>query len=87
MWFKGVGEALAAARAMQRAAPRDASSPPSRTRRPRRRPTACVGPLSQREMAELYADTDVVLKLSRVEGMFGPPLEGFHWARRASSRR
>ena len=29
-------------------------------------------------MAALYADTDVVLKLSRVEGMFGPPLEGFH---------
>ena len=29
-------------------------------------------------MAELYADTDVVLKLSSVEGMFGPPLEGFH---------
>ena len=29
-------------------------------------------------MAELYSQTDVVLKLSRVEGMFGPPLEGFH---------
>jgi hypothetical protein len=29
-------------------------------------------------MAGIYADTDVVLKLSRVEGMFGPPLEGFH---------
>ena len=29
-------------------------------------------------MARLYAETDVVLKLSRVEGMFGPPLEGFH---------
>jgi hypothetical protein len=29
-------------------------------------------------MAALYADSDVVLKLSRVEGMFGPPLEGFH---------
>ena len=37
-----------------------------------------VGPLSHREMAELYARTDVVLKLSSVEGMFGPPLEGFH---------
>src|SRR3954463_2307947 len=31
-----------------------------------------------REMAALYADSDVVLKLSRVEGMYGPPLEGFH---------
>jgi glycosyltransferase involved in cell wall biosynthesis len=30
------------------------------------------------EMARLYSEHDVVLKLSRVEGMFGPPLEGFH---------
>lgn len=37
-----------------------------------------VGPLSHREMAERYRRTDVVLKLSSVEGMFGPPLEGFH---------
>jgi glycosyltransferase involved in cell wall biosynthesis len=37
-----------------------------------------VGPLSHREMADLYGRTDVVLKLSSVEGMFGPPLEGFH---------
>ena len=29
-------------------------------------------------MAGEYARSDVVLKLSRVEGMFGPPLEGFH---------
>jgi glycosyltransferase involved in cell wall biosynthesis len=37
-----------------------------------------VGPLSHEEMAALYERTDVVLKLSSVEGMFGPPLEGFH---------
>ncbi|HMD51758.1 MAG TPA: glycosyltransferase family 4 protein [Solirubrobacteraceae bacterium] len=37
-----------------------------------------VGPLSHREIAEVYGRTDVVLKLSSVEGMFGPPLEGFH---------
>lgn len=37
-----------------------------------------VGPLSHREMAALYDRTDVLLKLSSVEGMFGPPLEGFH---------
>jgi hypothetical protein len=37
-----------------------------------------VGPLSHREMAALYERIDVVLKLSSVEGMFGPPLEGFH---------
>ncbi len=39
---------------------------------------AVVGPLSHREMAALYERSDVVLKLSSVEGMFGPPLEGFH---------
>ncbi len=37
-----------------------------------------IGPLSHRELAEVYGETDVVLKLSSVEGMFGPPLEGFH---------
>jgi glycosyltransferase involved in cell wall biosynthesis len=37
-----------------------------------------VGPLTHRQMAEVYARSDVVLKLSSVEGMFGPPLEGFH---------
>ncbi len=37
-----------------------------------------VGPLTHREMAAEYAQTDVVLKLSSVEGMFGPPLEGMH---------
>jgi O-antigen biosynthesis protein len=37
-----------------------------------------VGPLSRAELSELYARTDVVLKMSSVEGMFGPPLEGMH---------
>jgi glycosyltransferase involved in cell wall biosynthesis len=37
-----------------------------------------LGPLSHREMADLYGRTDVLLKLSSVEGVFGPPLEGFH---------
>jgi glycosyltransferase involved in cell wall biosynthesis len=75
--FKGVDEALAAAAAMRepahvtlvcgdRAA---AESAPA---------DEVVGPLSATEMAELYARTDVVLKLSHVEGMAGPPLEGFH---------
>ena len=33
---------------------------------------------TREEMSELYARSDVVLKMSSVEGMFGPPLEGFH---------
>jgi O-antigen biosynthesis protein len=37
-----------------------------------------VGPLSQPDLVKIYSDTDVLLKLSRVEGMYGPPLEGFH---------
>jgi hypothetical protein len=37
-----------------------------------------LGPLPQRELARVYSDTDVLLKLSRIEGMFGPPLEAFH---------
>jgi glycosyltransferase involved in cell wall biosynthesis len=37
-----------------------------------------AGPVTQPELARLYEDSDVLLKLSRVEGMFGPPLEAFH---------
>jgi glycosyltransferase involved in cell wall biosynthesis len=37
-----------------------------------------VGPLSTAEMATLYGESDVLVKLSSVEGMFGPPLEAFH---------
>ena len=37
-----------------------------------------LGPLTHREMADAYAESDVLLKLSAVEGMFGPPLEAFH---------
>jgi glycosyltransferase involved in cell wall biosynthesis len=37
-----------------------------------------VGGLSHQEMAELFADHHVILKLSRAEGMYGPPLEAFH---------
>jgi glycosyltransferase involved in cell wall biosynthesis len=76
-WFKGVNDAIAATRAMAEpheltvvAANRDSLDAKGATR--------VVGPISQRDLADLYAHTDVVLKLSRVEGMFGPPLEGFH---------
>ena len=46
-----------------------------------------IGPVPHREMAKVYAETDVVLKTSRVEGMFGPPLEGFHLGATSSSPR
>lgn len=37
-----------------------------------------LGPLTFDEIADEYRKCDVLLKLSRVEGMFGPPLEAFH---------
>ncbi len=72
-WFKGVPEALAAANAMREPRHVTLVSPQEQEGADVR-----LGPLSQRELATAYADADVVLKLSRVEGMFGPPLEGFH---------
>lgn len=77
LWFKGVGDAIEVTRRMDE--PREVTlvSP---------NPNAStdvgvdrvVGPLSQQEMAAAYRNAHVVLKLPRVEGMFGPPLEGFH---------
>jgi glycosyltransferase involved in cell wall biosynthesis len=75
VWFKGVGEALAATSAMRE--PRHVTAV-SAARDGLDGADEVVGPLSAREMAALYGRSDVVLKLSRVEGMFGPPLEGFH---------
>jgi glycosyltransferase involved in cell wall biosynthesis len=74
-WFKGVPEALAAARAMTEPHHVTAVTPQGAALKG---PDSAIGPLSQAELANAYADADVVLKLSRVEGMFGPPLEGFH---------
>ena len=77
VWFKGIAETLEAVSLMREerhvtlVTPERAGYPPDAA-------DSVVGPLSHREMAALYAETDVVLKLSRVEGMFGPPLEGFH---------
>ena len=34
--------------------------------------------IPQTEVGEIYRSCDVLVKLSRVEGMFGPPLEMFH---------
>ncbi len=75
VWFKGVPEALAATGDMQE--PREVTLVRPRGQEP---PGAdrVVGPLSQAELALEYARADVLLKLSRVEGMFGPPLEAFH---------
>jgi O-antigen biosynthesis protein len=75
--MKGVPEALAAAAAMHEphtvtlvSADREAARGAAADR--------VAGPLTPAQMAAEYERHDVVLKLSRVEGMFGPPLEGFH---------
>jgi glycosyltransferase involved in cell wall biosynthesis len=74
--FKRVDEALAAAGAMREErhvtlVTPDGTGAGARADRVLER-------ISQPEMAALYAESHVVLKLSRVEGMSGPPLEGFH---------
>ena len=74
VWFKGVPEAVEAATAMQE--PRHVTLlSPSGTAVDVDR---ILGPVSQRELAALYRQSDVLLKLSRIEGMYGPPLEAFH---------
>jgi len=77
VWFKGVRDALEATRHMELARHVTLVSADG-DEVEGIEVDETVGPISQADMAGLYAKTDVVLKLSRVEGMFGPPLEGFH---------
>ena len=75
--FKGVQEAVAATWTMEE---------PVRTTLVALDPAAAadarvdrvVGGLDAASMAELYRESDVLLKLSRVEGLGLAPLEGFH---------
>jgi glycosyltransferase involved in cell wall biosynthesis len=73
---KGVDDALAAVAAMREPAHVTWVSP-----HPTAAPDgvdAVLHGLSHGEMAALFARSDVLLKLSRAEGMYGPPLEAFH---------
>lgn len=77
VWFKNLNEALAAAAEMRE--PRHLTVvAPDRTGLHANLADRVLGPLTHPAMAALYAESDVVLKLSSVEGMYGPPLEGFH---------
>lgn len=76
VWFKGVPEALESAARME--APHDVTVVAADRTGLQGTYDRVVGPLTHRELAKIYAETDVLLKLSRVEGMFGPPLEAFH---------
>jgi O-antigen biosynthesis protein len=77
VWFKGVNEAVAAVGQMGEPHHLTVVSP-NRAGLVADGADRVVGPLSQRELAALYGETDVLVKLSRVEGMYGPPLEAFH---------
>ncbi|MDE3070057.1 MAG: glycosyltransferase family 4 protein [Acidobacteriota bacterium] len=76
-WFKHVRDAVDAAAAM-RATRHVTVVTPDRESLGRVPADRVLGPVTQAEMVSLYDESDVVLKLSSVEGMFGPPLEGFH---------
>jgi glycosyltransferase involved in cell wall biosynthesis len=76
VWFKGVPDALESAARME--APHDVTVVAADRTGLQGTYDRVVGPLTHRELAKIYAETDVLLKLSRVEGMFGPPLEAFH---------
>jgi glycosyltransferase involved in cell wall biosynthesis len=73
---KGVEDALAAVALMRERAHVTWVSPhPAEP--PEGVDTVLTG-LSHAAMAELLAEQHVILKLSRAEGMYGPPLEAFH---------
>jgi glycosyltransferase involved in cell wall biosynthesis len=77
VWFKGVNDAVAAAGQMRERHQLTVVAP-NRVGLMAEGADRVVGPLPQRELADLYAQSDVLVKLSRVEGMYGPPLEAFH---------
>jgi O-antigen biosynthesis protein len=77
LWLKGVPDAVAAVRAMREPAELTlvALSPDGAEDAGADR--VLVG-LDAPQMAELYAESDVLLKLARVEGLGMAPLEAFH---------
>jgi glycosyltransferase involved in cell wall biosynthesis len=74
--LKGVDAALGAIAAMREPAHVTWVSP--RVEAPPEGVDLVRSGLTHAEMAALFADSHVLLKLSRSEGMYGPPLEAFH---------
>jgi glycosyltransferase involved in cell wall biosynthesis len=75
LWYKGVADA---ARVLARATePLDATlvTPEAPDPQIARSFDRVMGPFDHAAMAEAYRDADVLLKLSRVEGVFMPPIE------------
>jgi O-antigen biosynthesis protein len=73
---KGVDDALAAVAAMREPAHVTWVSPHPTD--PPEGVDRVLSGLSHTEMADLFGGEHVILKLSRAEGMYGPPLEAFH---------
>ena len=80
LWFKGIDEAIGAVRAMREPATVTlVAQEPARAGD--RGADRVVGGLEAAEMRDLYAEHDVLLKLSRFEGFGLPVLEAFHVGR------
>jgi glycosyltransferase involved in cell wall biosynthesis len=73
LWFKAVPESVAVARAAGAEVTVATHDPSLEIDADR-----VVGGLSKLEMATLYAEHDVLLRLARFEGLGLPPLEAFH---------
>jgi len=80
VWFKGVREGVAAVRAMRAPASVTVVAPEPAGTEDLGADRVCVG-LAPAAMAALYAEHDVLLKLSRSEGLGLPVLEAFHTGR------
>lgn len=78
LWFKGIQEAAEVIARTDAPLMTTLVSPEPAPDAIRARFDEVIGPLDHRDMAGVYARTDVLLKLSRVEGVFTPPVEAFH---------
>lgn len=76
-WFKRVPSAIRSVEQM-REAHRLTIVCPNRANLKQSWADETIGPLSPNELSAVYSESDVLLKLSHVEGMYGPPLEAFH---------
>jgi O-antigen biosynthesis protein len=78
LWFKGVPEAVEAVQKMDESHVLTLICPEPPPPEISDRIDRVLGPLDHDEMPAVYSNSDVLLKLSRVEGVFTPPLEAFH---------
>lgn len=78
LWYKGVHDAVEVLRRTSEPLETTFVSPEPPDVATRSSFQRVLGPLEHEAMPEVYAETDVLLKLSRVEGVFTPPLEVFH---------